>query len=120
LVETDQIQYDKIDSDIKESTLDVIQSDKAEAMDVNKKQINRMLRDAYYRLSPFKKALIGLGIGKWYIGSYKESTWKGKLPFYAWKCHNCGKITFSYPQGHSKYLQCQYCASSRVNITNSI
>jgi len=118
-VEIDRIRYDQTDSEVNTSIFDVAQSDRVETVDVNEKKFNGMIRDAYNRLSPFKKALIGLGVGKWYIGSYKKSAWNGKLPFYAWKCQACGKITFSYPHSHRKNLQCQNCTHALANTINS-
>ena len=118
-METERIQIDQTDSKIYTSVLDSSQSDQVETVDFTDSEFNGMIRDAYNSLNPFKKALIGLGVGKWYIGSYKKPAWNGKLPFYAWKCQDCGKIAFSYPYSHKKILQCQNCAHVLVHTFNS-
>jgi ribosomal protein S27E len=113
-VETERIHIDQTDSKIYS-----VYSDQVETVDFTDTEFNSMIRDAYNRLSPFKKVLIELGVGKWYIGSYKKPAWNGKLPFYAWKCQDCGKVAFSYPYSHRNILKCQNCAHSPVHRINS-
>ena len=65
-------------------------------------------------LNTVKKILMQMGIGKWYIGHYGKETWKAPLPFYAWKCGDCGAIAFGYPQGYKNDLYCNRCSTSEL------
>lgn len=67
------------------------------------------INSAIKALHPFKKRLLHMGVGKWFIGHFKKKIWKSPLSFYAWKCPDCGKVAFGYPHGYSNDLYCLNC-----------
>ena len=60
-------------------------------------------------LHPLKKRLLRLGVGKWFIGYFKQGQWKEPLPFYAWRCRDCGQVVYGYPHGYLSSLYCCHC-----------
>jgi len=68
------------------------------------------IKGAIGSLHPLKKSLMQLGLGKWYIGHYKKKIWKAPLPFYVWKCSDCGGITFGNIHGYKNKLYCIHCS----------
>lgn len=49
------------------------------------------------------------------IGAEQRKDWRGKLPFYLFKCENedCGRIAKDYPHGYiqRQYLLCSACGT---------
>lgn len=43
------------------------------------------------------------------LGNFSLPGWTGHLPFYAFRCPDCGKIGVDYPNGYKGFLYCQYC-----------
>ena len=73
----------------------------------------RGIEDAIGSLNVVKRVLLRLGVGKWYIGHFKMKRWRAPIPFYVWRCGDCGAIAFGYPLGYTNDLYCNHCSVKR-------
>ena len=80
---------------------------------MTKHELNEMLEevrkaDAEPRLTILQRLMLKIGF-KVYIGHRIHPSWKDSLPFYAWRCPDCGDLAIDYPHDYKKILQCPHC-----------
>ena len=42
-----------------------------------------------------------------YIGERRYPGWRGALPFYVFKCLDCGRLHIDYPHGYKPFFLCE-------------
>ncbi len=109
---------DDIDAQVAETGIsDVKWTDGAPLIDP---ELTVEIQGAMQSIGYVKRALLNLGFGRWYLGHFKKRIWKSPLPFYAWRCKNCGKITFGYPHGYKNYLFCNNCLNESLPLASGL
>ena len=60
----------------------------------------------------FKRGMARNGIFV-YLGKYMREGWRGKLPFYLFKCETHGLVV-DYPHGYSQRRTCPICVKESL------
>ena len=75
----------------------------------------REAREALPKISEADRLLLEEHGREIYIGHEQREGWSGQLPFYLFRCEECGKCAKDYPHGHieRQYLLCSECGAHR-------
>lgn len=72
----------------------------------------KMIQNILNGLSLFEKIILRL-TGALFIAPFELKGWKGKIPFYLFKCDKHG-YQIGYPNGHNTHLICFECLKANL------
>ena len=85
-------------------------------MEIGLKGLNtfdaKLMENLQNSLNIFEKLILRL-TGALFIASFELEGWKGKIPFYLFKCEKHG-YQIGYPNGHNAHLICFECLRSNL------